>query len=110
MIFYKIIISIALFDVLTGVGKACQINKLTSELGMIGIIKHIVFITLACFSMWCLDDFGLTDLKYPTLIAISYPNITSIIANLEIMGIKIPWLNKFVQSEIEKKRGNTQND
>lgn len=110
MIFYKIIISIALFDVLTGCGKAVQLKKLTSELGMNGIMKHIVFVSLACFAMWCLDEFGLSDLKWPTLLAISYPNLTSIIANLEIMGIKIPWLNKFVQSEIEKKIGVKQND
>ena len=89
MVFW-IFISVVLLDVITGKAKAIKYHVLDSSVGLNGTMKHVVVIiitlTIAIFSRIA----GLPEFSVGIKLFFVFDYITSIIENLDVLGIPLP--------------------
>lgn len=114
MIFW-IFISVIVIDIITGKVKALKYHVLDSSVGLNGTLKHVVVIiiavTIAIFSRIA----GLPEFSVGIKLFFVFEYITSIIENLDVLGIPLPsFLTQYfnrIQSEYEYKyKVNEQNE
>lgn len=88
-LFFLLITSIVI-DILTGKTKALKSGTIDSAIGTTGIIKHTTIIILVfVVGVWC-RVLGVVEGSFIFSLFILLEYVTSIIENLDVIGIRVP--------------------
>lgn len=87
---FILLLTVIFVDIITGKAKAFKRGSLDSSVGTNGIIKHTIIIILVLIvGIWCrVLGFGEFSVIFCVFIILEY--LTSIIENVDVLGIKIP--------------------
>ena len=99
----KLLLSLVLFDVLTGIVKSAVKKKLSSTIGIAGLLKHtLVMVTMATISLFA-PIYGVSE--YATLLISFYclQYALSIIENWVAIGLPIPAFLYQMLDKVSKK-------
>lgn len=87
---FLLVLTTIFVDIGTGKAKAFKTGTIDSSTGTVGIIKHtIITILVVIVGVWC-RVLGIVEGSYIFSLFIILEYITSIIENLDVLGIKIP--------------------
>lgn len=104
---FWIFISVIVIDILTGKAKALKYHVLDSSIGLNGTMKHMVVIIIAVTISIFTRVAGLPEFSVGIKLFFIFEYLTSIIENLDILGIPLPdfitqYFNR-IQSEYDYK-------
>ena len=108
-VLYQILIVIIFFDILTGIGKAIIRKKLNSDIGIKGLIKHIIVILLqTTVGLYC-RVLGVTFFSYAlSTFFLGFYGI-SLLENANAIGVPLPENLKEAFEQMQKKTINIPN-
>lgn len=87
---FILLLTIIVVDIITGKAKAFKMGSLDSSVGTNGIIKHTIIIILVLIvGIWC-RILGVGEFSVIFCVFIILEYLTSIIENVDVLGIKIP--------------------
>lgn len=87
---FQLLIFLIFLDILTGVGKAFKQKTLSSNIGIVGMIKHLIVVLITIGSYIFSSGLGYTEGgSLICLYFISFYGL-SLIENLVIIGIPVP--------------------
>ena len=87
---FWIFISVIVIDILTGKAKALKYHVLDSSVGLNGTMKHMVVIIIAITISIFTRVAGLPEFSVGVKIFFIFEYLTSIIENLDLLGIPLP--------------------
>ena len=108
-VLFQVLIVIIFFDTLTGIGKAIIHKRLNSDIGIKGLIKHIIVISLQTIvGLYC-RVLGVTFFSYSLCtFFIGFYGI-SLLENAIAIGVPLPENLKEVFEQLQKKTINIPN-
>lgn len=102
-VLYQILIVIIFFDILTGIGKAIIHKKINSDIGIKGLIKHIIVILLqTAVGLYC-RVLGVTFFSYALCTFFIGFYGLSLLENANSIGVPLPENLKEIFEQMQKK-------